>query len=213
MTSATLPAAFWLLPCPDDGHRLQTLIDQLADAHGTPRFEPHVTLHVTTLPTTLDIESALAQAAEQHSPLALSALATGHLNVYYKALFVNLSCEMQDGPGLVTLRRNLVAASMSGAPPVVATSGALARGTAVRVPALKPSAIDHELAGYRFDPHLSLLYGDLPASTRAELASTHDLHGHTLRFDRIAAVRPAPGRSDLSCVADWDVYGYRRLQG
>jgi hypothetical protein len=204
----TVPAAFWLLPCPADALRLQAIVDRLADAHAAPPFAPHVTLHVAALPAAADVDGALARLAERHAPLALAALATGHSKAYYKALYVNLSCELQDGPGLVRLRRDLVLELN------VASAGShrLARG-AVPGPDLDPAAVAQAGAGYQFDPHLSLLYGELPDATRSELASAHDLHGHTLRFDRIAAVRPAAGRRELARVADWDVYGHRRLRG
>lgn len=188
-----VPAAFWLLPCPDDALRLQAIIDRLATTHAGPPFEPHVTLHVTALPAAADVDGALARVAERHAPLALAALATGHSENYFKALFVNLSGELQDGPGLADLRRDLVSE--------LTAAGA----------GMHPEAQASD--GYRFDPHVSLLYGELTAATRAELASAQDLHGHTLRFDRIAAVRPAAGRRDLARVADWDVHGHRRLQG
>ena len=177
-----VPAAFWLLPCAADAARLQAMIDALAAAHAAPVFEPHLTLHVAECPAQLDIETVLGTIAERHPPLALAALATGHSEAYYKALYLSVSGELQDGPALVALRRDLV--------------GQLAAADA-----------------YDFQPHLSLLYGQFPAQRRTELAVDHDLHGHTLRFDRIAAVRPVPGRRDLSRVSHWQVYGHRRLRG
>ena len=176
-----VPAAFWLLPCAADAARLQAMIDALATTHAAPVFEPHVTLHVAECPAQLDIEALLAELADRHASLALATLATGHSDAYYKALYLGMSCELQDGPGLMALRRDLVA--------LLAVAGT-----------------------YEFQPHVSLLYGQFPSQQRAELARDHDLHGCTLRFDRIAAVRPAPGHHDLSRVSHWQVYGHRQLR-
>ena len=209
MTAATnlVPAAFWLLPCAADTRRLQEIIDTLALAHGAPPFEPHVTLHVTACPADVDIEGVLARLADQHAALTLAALATDHSEAYYKALFVNLSCELEDGPGLLALRRELVGQLLDA---WRAPAEPMKNGTPA--PAGPRADAARELATYAFQPHVSLLYGDLPGQSRAGLASHHDLHGRTLRFDRIAAVRPAPGHRDLTRVAHWEVYGHRRLR-
>ena len=180
--TATVPAAFWLLPCEADAKHLRALIDALASTHGAPTFEPHLTLHVAECPVEADIGEVLGRVADRHAGLALAALATDHSEAYYKALFVNVSRELQDGPGLDALRRDLVDRL-----PVVGTS-------------------------YPFHPHVSLLYGELTTQARSALASRHDLQGRTLRFDRIAAVRPATGHRDLARVAHWEVYGHRRLR-
>jgi len=180
-TARPVPAAFWLLPCAADAARLQAMIDALATTHAAPVFEPHVTLHVAGCPAQFDIDALLATIADRHPALTLATLATGHGDAYYKALYLSVSCELQDGPGLMALRRDLVA---------------------------QLTAAD----AYDFQPHVSLLYGQFPAQQRAELAADHDLHGQTLRFDRLAAVRPAPGHRDLSRVSHWQVYGHRRLR-
>ncbi len=208
MQGGTVPAAFWLLPCSADADRLQEVIRRLARVHGTPVFDPHVTLHVAECPAAADIGAVLARVAQMHSPLALAALATAHSDAYYKALFVEVSCELQDGPGLVALRRALVEELVAAGESAI-REAERRRGPA---PAAQASA-SAALASYPFHPHLSLLYGQLPAQLRGELASHHDLNGHLLRFDRIAAVRPAPGRHDLAKVSNWEVFGHRRLGG
>jgi len=203
----TVPAAFWLLPCASDGRRLQEIIDTLALAHRAPPFEPHVTLHVTGCPANVDIEGVLGRLAAGHAALTLTTLATGHSETYYQALFVNVSCELQDGPGLVALRRDLVGQLLDA---WSAPTGPREDGR--RAAAGRRADVAHELATYAFHPHVSLLYGELPEQSRAGLALHHDLHGQTLRFDRIAAVRPAPGHRDLARVANWEVYGHRCLR-
>jgi Cyclic phosphodiesterase-like protein len=206
MQAGIAPAAFWLLPCTADADRLREVILSLARAHGSPAFEPHVTLHVAECPAAADIEGVLARVAQTQPPLALAALATGHSDAYYKALFVEVSCELQDGPGLVTLRRALVGQLVAAGDDAIPEPEPRRRLT----PAAQ-SGTSAAPASYPFHPHVSLLYGELPARLRAELASHHDLHGHTFRFDRIAAVRPAPDHHDLAKVSHWEVYGHRRL--
>jgi hypothetical protein len=101
------------------------------------------------------------------------------------------------------LRRNLVEellkADSSGAP---ATDSATAHGR-----------LSQALAAYEFLPHLSLLYGELPQALRRELAAGNDVEGRAMRFERVAAVRPATGYSDLSGVERWHVFGHHRLDG
>lgn len=203
-----LPAAFWLLPSAADAGHLQGLIDTLAKAHAGPTFEPHLTLHVAECPAGTDIERVLDLLASRHAPLELQALATGHSAAYYKAVFANISLDGADGARLTALRRDLVGqlpacggSRRDGAPPA---SGAAA-------PA-QPD-VGETPAPYHFLPHLSLLYGELPAELRNGLAERYDLQARKLRFDRIAAVRPAPGHRDLSRVAHWEVYGHRQLKG
>jgi hypothetical protein len=205
--AGTTPFAFWLLPCAADADRLTTVIRSLAQAHGTPVFDPHVTLHVGDCPAATDIDRILARIAQTQAPLALEALATGYSGAYYKALFVDLSCELRDGPSLVALRRTLVRELVDACDDARAGTD---RGGPTASAA--PSAVSDALASYPFHPHVSLLYGEPGAGVGAELALQHDLQGHILRFDRIAAVRPATGHRDLSRVSHWEVYGHRRLQ-
>jgi hypothetical protein len=98
-----------------------------------------------------------------------------------------------DGKGLLALRKQLVRDLV--APPDSQPKVAAA------------------LASYPFHPHVSLLYGSLPQRLRERLAAQYDLQGRKLLFDRIAAVRPAPGRAGLSEVADWVVGTGQRLRG
>ena len=76
-----------------------------------------------------------------------------------------------------------------------------------------PAARASALAAYEFLPHLSLLYGELPQALRLELAAGNDVKGRAMRFDRVAAVKPRAGFTDLSGVERWQVFGHRRLDG
>ncbi|MBA2350392.1 MAG: hypothetical protein M3Q32_02600 [Pseudomonadota bacterium] len=57
---------------------------------------------------------------------------------------------------------------------------------------------------YALAPHLSLLYKEVPAGSRAALAERHAYAGQRIVFDTIAAVRPAAGQSDWSEIQRWD---------
>ncbi len=183
--TALVPVAFWLLPAPPDASWLQNHLQALATRHGGPAFEPHVTLHVGTRPAGLAVEPILATVARQAGVLELECLETAHSAAYYKALFAPLvEAPAPAGAGLPALRARLL--------------DALARAGA-------PDS-DYVLA-----PHLSLLYGTFDAALRHDLAGSQSLLGRRIRFDRIAAVRPAPGSVDLARVADWEVFGHCRL--
>lgn len=57
---------------------------------------------------------------------------------------------------------------------------------------------------YALAPHLSLLYKAMPAESRAALAERHVYAGQCIVFDKVAAVRPAPGQSDWMDIRMWD---------
>ncbi|MGI9047027.1 MAG: 2'-5' RNA ligase family protein [Burkholderiales bacterium] len=57
---------------------------------------------------------------------------------------------------------------------------------------------------YALASHLSLLYKEVPAGSRAALAERHVYAGQRIVFDTVAAVRPAPEQSDWSEIQRWD---------
>lgn len=182
--SALAPFAVWLLPGEADAARLGERIRQLAARHGGPAFEPHVTLHVGTCSPDLDIDSLLGRVARQAAAPALECLETAASDAYYKTLYVDIAPGRRDGPGLLTLRDDLLhALEAAGAPP----------------------------SPYEFRPHLSLLYGRIDAALRQTLVASNRLAGHRIMFDRIAGVRPAPGSDSLEQVSDWALTGRHRL--
>jgi hypothetical protein len=206
---AAVPVAFWLLPCEADAHWLQDRIDRLAQRHGGPRFDAHITLHVAGCPARTDrtdLEAVMLRLAARSVALRLAALQTGESQAYYKALYVDIAADRMDGARLPALRRQLVEEWLA----------AIAGREQPEAHGPKPAAsfgLEQALAAYEFLPHLSLLYGQLSQPLRQELAAQNDLQGRILVFDRVAAVRPAAGRADLARVEDWDVFGHRRLGG
>jgi len=68
-------------------------------------------------------------------------------------------------------------------------------------------------ADYVFQPHLSLLYKVLPEAIRLHLADINRLHGESIAFDHIAAVRPG-GRDDhWEDIAGLDLWLRAPLRG
>ena len=216
---AGVPIALWLLPCTDDAQWLQDVIRGLAQQHSGPVFEPHITLHVGEYRQGVDTERAIGEIAALWPSLNLVARATGESDAYYRSLYLEIADDRSDGAQLGRLRRQLVAALLdSGAAgfKITEPSGANCAGTCHEAPGGDKGPgtaadLDHALSCYDFRPHLSLLYGKLSQPLRAALARRNDFSGRGIRFDRLAAVRPAPGRTDLAEVADWEVFGHRRL--
>ncbi len=208
----TAPVAFWLLPGVADAASLQARIRDLARDNGTDDFEPHVTLHADSCCSEADLEAVLRKVAAAAAPLTLGALATADSAVYFKALYVDFHVDIDvdvagkglDAAPLLALRRRLVGE-------VLQARASRQDNAALTPPA--PRDLEQALAGYTFLPHLSLLYGNLPPPLRRRLAAANDLRGRSIRFDRIAAVRPAAGHADLSKVSNWEVFGHQRLGG
>jgi hypothetical protein len=105
-----VPIALWLLPCAEDARWLQDLISELAQRHGTPVFEPHVSLHVGDYRQAADIAGAIDVTASRWPPLSLNARATRETDAYYRSVFVEIAEDEADGPQLAGLRRQLVQA-------------------------------------------------------------------------------------------------------
>lgn len=199
-----MPFAIWLLPDDDDAVWLAERIRALAEIHGAPAFEPHITLHVGQCDPLADIASALTRVAHAGSEprLALAAGPTGESAAYFKALFITIATATADGEALSGLRRRVVEELLN-----------TDTGATRYAPAAATSALDQALAAYRLEPHLSLLYGNLSREVRRRLARANDLRGRRIGFTRIAAVRPAPGHEGLTSVDGWQVFGHCPLGG
>lgn len=195
MSAPRVPLAIWLLPDDPTRDRLQPILDRLASRWNAPRFAAHVTVHVGDCAAHLDA-GAIVEASLVDTPaIALRAAPCEVSAEYFRTLYLPL-----EGGGIVALRASLLDA-LSGADP--AGPGV----TAAR-------------AGYRLEPHLSLLYARLDEAARARLLAHErdrcrllaaptrvipDAHADLLCFDRVALVKPARGASDLSQVRNWQV--------
>ncbi|MBL8529918.1 MAG: 2'-5' RNA ligase family protein [Burkholderiales bacterium] len=184
----SMPVALWLLPGEPSMRVFAQCVDELAHRHGAPRFLPHVTLHVDRVVPQTDLDRVLDEAAARFAPFAMRAGPTGHSPVRFKALFVTLS-----GGDITSL------------------AAALAEGVARYRP--QPAEGEERAAAYRLEPHLSLLYKELPDAERPRLAAENCFEGESIYFDRITAVTPAPGAQDFSRVEDWVVTRPRLLVG
>jgi hypothetical protein len=173
-----MPVAFWLLPGEPSMRVFARIVDELAHRYDAPRFLPHVTVHVDRVVPHADLAGVLEEAAARVRPFAMQAGPTGHSPLRFKALFLTLS-----GGAVVDL------------------AAALAAGVGRWRP--EPAEGEPAPAAYRLEPHLSLLYQELPEAERAPLAARHCYDGESFYFDRIAAVTPAPAAQNLSRVADW----------
>jgi 2'-5' RNA ligase len=65
---------------------------------------------------------------------------------------------------------------------------------------------------YALQPHLSLLYKELPQEVRRGLAAHYTFRGERILFDHIAAARPGAGQDDWSDVRGWVVWVRRPLR-
>jgi hypothetical protein len=212
------PLAIWLLPAEPEADRWQSVIDALARSQGSPRFDAHVTVHVGRCPAGADpVVAALRACAPDLAPVSLQAAATAHSTDYYRTLFVPLPGPEPGRQALDAMRHRLVLAwrevEASVRPPGRRADPRAAGATGASTAAEVATAVAADLASWSLDPHLSLLYARLDAATRGALAIVHDFTGTSIRFDRLAFVRPAPGFRDLAEVDRWQVFGHCRLGG
>lgn len=126
--------SLWLVPEGEAGARLRALIDRLALRHGTPAFEPHLTLLGGLEGPEAETRPPAGEVAARLRPFLVRLGALRHRDEYYRSLFA----EAQKSPELLSARR--------------AAEEAFGRA---------PDP--------HFLPHVSLLYGDVPASAKEAL--------------------------------------------
>lgn len=209
--SAGPQLAWWLVPSASTHGQFQSVISSLAERLGGPVFEPHLTLALSWLPGEADAVRdgglvldgadlpALARTlAARLRPVVVSPDGLGHSPAYFRAIFLCMAAQSAD--------RVLLAGQVD------VLGEELARVVPGRTTA--PA----------FDPHLSLFYGEPPASQREHvvtgLAAGHGaaagvcgLWQSPVRFDTLVAVRPRRGASGFDRVADWDVFLRVKLAG
>ena len=186
-----MPAAFWLLPCAADAERLQEVIRTLARAHGAPVFDPHVTLHVADCPAASDIDAHAGTGGA-------SCIRRSRWRPWQPVIRrpttrrCSWSCRANARMGRAWSR---FAAAWSGS---WSTPSSATAASGQTIGALQRS-IGHgpALASYPFHPHLSLLYGELPAPLRARArGASRPARPHaSLRPDRRRAAGAGPSRS------------------
>ncbi len=87
------PISFWLVPANPQRLMLATLINQLADKYGAPRFMPHVTVLVTQLAQDESPLQILHSATNKIPPLELEVLGVDHHSHRFKSVFIQLNSE------------------------------------------------------------------------------------------------------------------------
>lgn len=70
----------------------------------------------------------------------------------------------------------------------------------------------HGSRDYEFDPHLSLIYKDLPESTRATLAAATTVPSMRVTFDRLRVIRCPDRITTRADVEAWQTLGERFLR-
>ncbi|MDO5102315.1 MAG: hypothetical protein Q4D91_05355 [Lautropia sp.] len=195
-----LPHAWWLVPAEPWRTRLQAEIEALAADTGGPVFEPHLTLALGALPTSVLDWAALARALPVHvQPVSLQAGPRGHTERYFQTLFIRFGQHPDTLPMLAARRQQLVAAMMD----AVSVDE---RGSASRAAPLPGDTAFTAPTAPAFEPHLSLCYANLAAAERARLATLGGIEGEWIRFDTLVALRPRPGASTMAQVSDWDCF-------
>lgn len=78
----------WLVPEGDVRERLGALIAELSRRHGTPSFEPHVTLFGGIVGGEVEILERGARLAAALRPFAIRLMALGRSDEYFRCLFL-----------------------------------------------------------------------------------------------------------------------------
>jgi putative hydrolase of the HAD superfamily len=81
----------FLTPAPEDFVYLDGVIRELAASHGTPPFEPHLTLYSGLFPDPAGLAQELALACAGTPPFVLSVLGIGCTPDYFKTLFIEFA--------------------------------------------------------------------------------------------------------------------------
>lgn len=81
----------WLIPDGAAYARLHELIEDLSTTHGTPVFEPHVTLLSGIQDSEADTLEKAAKLAKQQQKMHLSLTQIKYLEFYYRCLFFTMS--------------------------------------------------------------------------------------------------------------------------
>jgi 2'-5' RNA ligase len=90
LVSRRTAVAYWLIPTEPARSFFQGIINDLAQRHGAPVFEPHVTVHVGPNATVV-AERALSSAARDCKRIRLAPFEVSHSSEFIKTLFVQFA--------------------------------------------------------------------------------------------------------------------------
>jgi hypothetical protein len=166
MTSgALLPSlhSIWLMPSAEDEAFLSRVVEELAEAFGTPVFLPHLTLESDVLIAEPDLRRAVDAIGRDQRAVVSPVARIDVSEAYFRSFYARFAAE----DGLFDLKRRSIAA-------------------------VRRAETDGERLG-AFMPHVSLLYGSIDPEAKAEARRlwTDRLAGRPIRFDTVAAVRSA----------------------
>jgi len=82
--------ALWLMPEGEARERLSALIRELSERHGTPAFEPHITLLGGLMPPVEEMIAGSRKLALALRPFAVEFGAVGFLDDYWRCLFIRV---------------------------------------------------------------------------------------------------------------------------
>ena len=86
--------AYWLVPAEPARSSFQSLINDLAQRHNAPVFEPHVTVHVGASCTSA-VDGVLSKVAQGFEQIVLQALEVRGSSEFIKTLFVQFAMNKQ----------------------------------------------------------------------------------------------------------------------
>ena len=92
--SRRIVIAYWLIPTEPARSYFQNIVNDLAERHAAPEFEPHVTVHVG-VDCTDSVNEALSRAARANKQIALQVLNVSHSPEFVKTLFITFAANAQ----------------------------------------------------------------------------------------------------------------------
>jgi 2'-5' RNA ligase len=170
------PASLWLMPSLASLALLSPVMGALADNHGTPRFQPHLTLDVHDAQVALERDFRRVAEALDRRSVSLTVQRVGHGPARFKTLY--LEFDAQD---------------------VSLCSARSALGE--RIP--PSSYVFNPHVSLMYAKHLSDMDEGARADLAQHLQERWI--GEAVEFDRLALVSPGPHHDDWSEVADWTI--------
>lgn len=123
---------------------MQQIINALSEKHSTPRFEPHLTLYGIVVGKEKEMLDKMRQLAKQCSPVPVNLTGFSSKDEFFRFLFV----EAESTPAL--------------------------QDSYQRAHALFQLFLHPQYQERKFIPHISLMYGNLPAAQKKEIIASLD---------------------------------------
>lgn len=165
----------WAVPSAKNRHKLESSIRDLVESHHAPFFTPHVTLFVAQVPfdEMAGCTAFLGQTNDELHPFTLESQKVDESDFFWKTLFIQF--------GMTDELMNLYERLRN-------EFGKYAE---------KPDDI------YKINPHLSLLYKDIPQTERQRMAASYT-PPQTIEFDTLGYNIQHP-HTDPFDIPHWDI--------